>query len=178
MTKGIAKPVQLRALAIAIGVAGLVADQVAKTVVIATLDPLRPIPLLGGLVTLHLVRNPGAAFSMGEGFTVALTVLAILAVIGVCAILLPRVRHSGWAVGTGLLIAGITGNLVDRLFREPSPFHGHVVDFIQLPYFAIFNVADMCITAAAIIVIWLTAIAQISPAGVSMKDREKEPASE
>ena len=168
------RSVFLRLLAIGIGVAGLVADQVAKNLAIAGLDPARPIPLLGGLVTLHLTRNPGAAFSMGESLTVVLTVVAIVALIGVCVFLVPRLAHLGWAAGTGLLLAGIAGNLTDRLFRWPSPFRGHVVDFIQLPYFAIFNVADMCITAAAIVVIWLTVFAQVGPSGVSLKEKNKE----
>ena len=160
---------KLRLLAAGVGVAGFLVDYGTKTLAIAKLDPAQPIPLLGGLVTLRLTRNSGAAFSMGEGFTLGLTIIAILALGGVLGWLLPRVRHTGWAVGTGLLLAGIAGNLADRLFREPAPFVGHVVDFIQLPYFAIVNVADVCITAAAVIVIWLTVFAQVSPAGVRHK---------
>ncbi|HOC12760.1 MAG TPA: signal peptidase II [Propionicimonas sp.] len=152
-----------------LGAAGLALDQVAKTVAIARLDPQQPIALLGGLVTLQLIRNPGAAFSMGENFTVVLTGVAICALIGVLGWLVPRVRHTGWAVAVGFLLAGITGNLTDRLLREPGPFRGHVVDFIQLPNFAIFNVADMFITAAAVLVIWLSMITQVTPAGVVTK---------
>ena len=152
-----------------LGAAGLALDQVAKTVAIARLDPQQPISLLGGLVTLQLIRNPGAAFSMGENFTVVLTGVAICALIGVLGWLVPRVRHTGWAVAVGFLLAGITGNLADRLFREPGPFRGHVVDFIQLPNFAIFNVADMFITAAAVLVIWLSMITQVTPAGIVTK---------
>jgi len=152
-----------------LGAAGLALDQVAKTVAIARLDPQQPIALFGGLVTLQLIRNPGAAFSMGENFTVVLTGVAICALIGVLGWLVPRVRHTGWAVAVGFLLAGITGNLTDRLLREPGPFRGHVVDFIQLPNFAIFNVADMFITAAAVLVIWLSMITQVTPAGVVTK---------
>jgi len=61
-------------------------------------------------------------------------------------------------VALGLLCAGVTGNLMDRLFRSPAVLRGHVVDFIQLPYFAIFNVADMCITASAVLIIVLSVI--------------------
>ena len=158
-----------RLLAVGIGVAGIVLDQVTKTLAIANLDPQQPIPLLGGLLTLRLIRNPGAAFSLGEEFTVVLTCIAIAALVAVTGWLLPRVRHIGWAVATGLLLAGIVGNLLDRLFREPGPFRGHVIDFLQLPYFAIFNVADICITAAAVLVIWLSLITQVTMAGVSLK---------
>ncbi|MDQ7992760.1 MAG: signal peptidase II [Propionicimonas sp.] len=159
----------LRVLAVGIALVGIALDQVAKTLAIQYLDPQQPVPLLGGLLTLQLIRNPGAAFSMGEEFTVVLTCVAIAALAAVSGWLLPRVRHIGWAVATGCLLAGIVGNLLDRLFREPSPFRGHVVDFLQLPYFAIFNVADIFITTAAVLVIWLSLITQVTMAGVSLK---------
>jgi signal peptidase II len=67
-----------------------------------------------------------------------------------------RVRHRGWGLALGLLLAGVTGNLVDRIFRDPAPFRGHVVDFLALPNWPVFNVADMCIDlAAALFVILL-----------------------
>jgi signal peptidase II len=162
-------------IAVSIGVLGLGIDQAAKALAIAHLDPAHPVPLLGGLVTLQLTRNSGAAFSMGEGFTVGFTVVAVIALIAVGVWGLPRLRHLGWAVTMGLLLAGIAGNLTDRLFREPGPFQGHVVDFIQLPYFAIFNVADICITAAAVLVVWLSMIAKVNLDGSRPVDRP-EPA--
>ena len=154
---------------------GLVLDQLAKAVAIARLDPARPVALLGDWVTLQLIRNPGAAFSMGEGFTVGFTVVAIAALIAVAVWALPRLRHLGWAVTMGLLLAGIAGNLTDRLFREPAPFQGHVVDFIQVKYFAIFNVADMFITAAAVLVVWFSMVARVSLDGTRPAE-EPEPA--
>lgn len=160
---------RLRLLAVGIAVVGIVLDQVSKMVAIDHLDPQRPIPLLGGALTLQLIRNPGAAFSLGEEFTVVLTCIAIIALIGVSGWLLPRVRHLGWAIATGCLLAGIVGNLIDRLFREPSPFRGHVIDFLQLPHFAIFNVADMFITTAAVLVIWLSLITQVTMTGERLK---------
>jgi signal peptidase II len=160
-----------RWICLGIGVSGFVLDQVAKNVAIANLDPQHPIPLLGGLVTLQLIRNPGAAFSMGEDFTIVLTIIAIAALVAVLGWMVPRIRHTGWAVTIGCLLAGITGNLADRLFREPGPFRGHVVDFIQLPNFAIFNVADMFITAAAVIGIWLSMITQVSFNGTRLKEQ-------
>ncbi len=164
---------RFRLLAAGVAVVGVTLDQITKALAIAHLDPAEPIRLLGGLLTLQLIRNPGAAFSMGEQFTVVFTGIAIVALIGVAGWLLPRVRHVGWAVATGCLLAGIVGNLLDRLFREPEPFHGHVIDFLQLPNFAIFNVADMFITAAAVLVIWLSLITQVSVAGVRLKQVEK-----
>lgn len=153
-----------------IAVAGLAADLLTKNLAIARLDPQQPIPLLGGLLTLRLIRNSGAAFSMGEDFTVLLTVIALVALVFVVGWMVPRIRHVGWAVATGFLLAGIAGNLVDRLFREPGPFHGKVVDFLQLPYFAIFNVADIWITTAAVLVIWLSMVTQVSLRGERLKE--------
>ena len=162
-----------RWLSIGIGIVGFGLDLVAKNAAIANLDPQKPIPLLGGLVTLRLIRNPGAAFSMGEDFTVVLTIVAIAALVAVLGWVVPRIRHIGWAVTIGFLLAGIVGNLTDRLFREPGPFRGHVVDFIQLPNFAIFNVADMFITAAAVLGIWLSMITQVSFNGTRLKEQVK-----
>jgi signal peptidase II len=162
-----------RWLSIGIGIIGFGLDLLVKNIAIANLDPQKPVPLLGGLVTLRLIRNPGAAFSMGENFTVVLTIVAIAALVAVLGWVVPRIRHTGWAVTIGCLLAGILGNLADRLFREPGPFRGHVVDFIQLPNFAIFNVADMFITAAAVLGIWLSMITQVSFNGTRLKEPVK-----
>lgn len=167
---------RLRLIAVGIAGVGVLADQGTKTLALIQLDPAQPVSLLGGLLTLQLIRNPGAAFSMGENFTVVLSLVALTAAIAVVGWMLPRVRHTGWAVATGCLLAGIIGNLIDRLFREPGPFRGHVIDFLQLPHFAIFNVADMFITAAAVIVLWLTLVTQVSIDGTSVKEPRKTPA--
>jgi signal peptidase II len=156
-------------IAAAIALLGVLVDFGTKVAALAWLEPGNFIPLLGGLLILRLTRNSGAAFSMGESFTPVFTCFAIAALCVILCWLLPKVRHVGWAVTTGLLLAGISGNLFDRLFREPGPFRGEVIDFIQLPYFAIFNVADICITAAAVLVIWLSVIRQVSPGGASLR---------
>lgn len=164
------RPRRLWALAYAIAAVGFLADLGAKTLAIASLDPTDPPVFLGGLVTLQLIFNPGAAFSMGEGFTPVLTCIALAAFAFVGGWMIPRAKHVGWAVAEGFLLAGITGNLVDRLFRAPGPFRGHVVDFIQLPNFAIFNVADTWITTAAVLIIWLVLIRQVGSDGRSTKE--------
>ena len=140
-------------VALGVGLVGYLLDLATKTLALAFLDPQRPIELLGGLLTLQLIFNPGAAFSMGEGVTPVFTAISVAALVFVLWRLVPRARHVGWVVALGLVIAGILGNLTDRLFRPPGFLHGHVVDFLQLPNFAIFNVADMCITFAAVIIV-------------------------
>jgi signal peptidase II len=106
------------------------------------------IEVLGDWFVLHLVRNPGAAFSTGTGFTVVFSVLAIAAV----CVVLWFARKAGdtvWAVALGLLLAGISGNLTDRILRDPGPMRGHVVDLFMVPHWPVFNVADVCIDVAA-----------------------------
>jgi signal peptidase II len=101
---------------------------------------------------LHLVRNPGAAFSTGTAYTEVLSGVAIVAVL-VVLYLARRLRSAGWAVALGLLLAGVAGNLTDRLVREPGPLRGHVIDFFMLPHWPVFNVADMCIDVAAVLIL-------------------------
>ena len=113
------------------------------------------VPLLGDWFTLHLTYNPGAAFSTGTEFTIVFTCLAIVAV-GVVLWLSRRVGSLLWATAFGLLLGGVAGNLTDRLFREPEPFRGHVVDFLMLPNWPVFNLADVCINVAAALIILQT----------------------
>jgi signal peptidase II len=157
--------VHSRWLFVIVAVAGLVADQVTKALVVRHLDPADPPTLLGGLVRLQLIRNSGAAFSLGENYTAVFAVLSMLVLIFVVAVLLPRLGHVGWAVALGLLVGGVAGNLSDRLFRPPAVLRGHVVDFVQLPHWAIFNVADMCVTSAAALIVILAIFKNVSVGG-------------
>lgn len=130
----------------------LAADQFAKNAAIASLPSERVVPIIGDFLQFYLVRNPGAAFSLGEGvtwvFTIALAVVACVIVY----LAVRRVRSRLWAVALGLLLGGVLGNLTDRLVREPGFPVGHVVDFISTPWMmpAIYNVADMFIVTMMI----------------------------
>jgi signal peptidase II len=110
------------------------------------------IEVLGDGLVLHLVRNPGAAFSTGTEFTIVFSVVAITAV---CVVIWfsRRVADPVWAVAFGLLLAGIGGNLTDRIFRDPAPLRGHVVDLFMIPNWPVFNVADICIDVAAALIL-------------------------
>ena len=156
----------MRLVFAAVAAGGLLLDQLTKIIAVRFLDPLDPPVLLGGLLTLRLIRNPGAAFSMGENFTIVFALLAVAVVSFVLIKLAPTINHPGWAVALGLLVAGVTGNLMDRIFREPGFLRGHVVDFFQLPHFAIFNVADICITSAAVLIMVLAVIKNVGIDGV------------
>ena len=125
-----------------------VTDQLSKRAAVEHLTGRDDVRVIGDLLQLHLTRNPGAAFSLGTGFTVGLTCLAIAATVVVLGVS-RKVIDPVWAAGLGALLAGITGNLTDRMLREPGPFRGHVIDFLQLPNWPIFNVADIAINVGA-----------------------------
>ena len=127
-------------------------DQATKSVAVATLDPARSITLVPHVFWLTLTRNAGAAFSTGTQMTVLLTTIAIIVVVTVIR-MARRLRDRGWALGLGLLLGGALGNLTDRMLRDPAPFKGHVVDFLHLTHWPVFNVADMLIDVAVVLII-------------------------
>jgi signal peptidase II len=141
---------------LAVAVTVLVADITSKVIVVATLSGRPPVRLLGGLLTLRVDRNPGAAFSFGTGLTVLYSVIAI-SVIVVILRTARRIRIVSWALTLGLLLGGATGNLVDRIFRAPGLFHGWVVDWIQIPHWPVFNLADSAIVCGGILAVLLSA---------------------
>ncbi|MEO7069079.1 MAG: signal peptidase II [Nostocoides sp.] len=138
----------------------LIADQLTKVLALAHLTAGRPVDLVGSWLRLNLIRNSGAAFSLGDRATWLLTLIAIgvLVAIGTMA---RRLGSRPWALALGLILGGALGNLADRFFRAPGPGRGQVVDFID--YFGLFigNVADIAIVGAA------ASIAILSLRGVS-----------
>jgi signal peptidase II len=141
-----------------VSLTGFALDAATKILAVSRLEPNDPVRLLGGLLTLRLIRNPGAAFSLGGQFTYLFAGLSLVVLVFVVVRLVPRVRHFGWAAALGLLAAGVGGNLTDRLLRAPGVGRGHVVDFLQLPYWPIFNLADVLITSAAVTILVLSVI--------------------
>lgn len=134
----------------------LAADQFTKHLALTNLPLEQPVPVWGEFLQFYLVKNPGAAFSLGEGFTWIFTI-ALAVVAGVIVwFAITRVQSRLWAVVLGLLLGGVLGNLTDRLFREPGFPVGHVVDFINTPWMwfwmspAIYNVADIFIVTMMI----------------------------
>jgi signal peptidase II len=141
-------------LAVAAGIFG--ADLVTKTIVVATLSDRAPVRLLGGLLTLRVLRNSGAAFSIGTSMTAVFTLIAVMVIVSILRTA-RRLRSLAWAVTLGLLLGGATGNLGDRLFRSPGPLRGHVVDWIELPHWPVFNVADSAIVCGGILAVLIAA---------------------
>ncbi len=154
-----------------VALAAYAVDVVSKIAAVARLSDGRDVPLIGDLLVLHLVRNPGAAFSTGTAYTEVLTCVAIGAVV-VILYVARRIGSVGWAVALGLLLAGVSGNLTDRLVREPGPLRGHVIDFFMLPNWPVFNVADICINVAAGLILVLV-FRGIGIDGTRAKDEEQ-----
>jgi signal peptidase II len=130
-------------------------DQLTKIWVTANMVEGERIPVLPPLLHWYFIRNSGAAFSIGENVTWVFSIIMA----GVSIAILFQLRKVGsawWALALGLLLGGALGNLTDRLFREPSFAMGHVVDFIQLPNFAIFNIADSAVVSAVSVICILT----------------------
>ncbi|MGW4209888.1 signal peptidase II [Lentzea sp. NPDC004789] len=160
--------------ALAAGV--LVLDVLTKVLSVAFLEGADPIKLFGGVLYLTFVRNPGAAFGMAEGMTWILALIA-LGVVGFILWISRNLRSQPWAVGLGLVLGGAVGNLADRLFREPGPMRGHVVDFLSLfdPFgrvWPVFNVADMAIVCGGATIVVL-ALMQHDYDGTVHKEEKK-----
>ena len=149
------RPRRIRLLVI-IAVAVFVADLVSKALIVATLSHQPPVRLLGGLLTLRVLRNSGAAFSIGTSMTVVFSLIAVGVIVAILRTA-RRLRSVPWAVTLGLLLGGAAGNLGDRIFRAPGPFRGYVVDWIQLPHWPVFNVADSCIVCGGVLAVLLAA---------------------
>jgi signal peptidase II len=139
-----------------VAAAVFVVDVITKIVVVATLTPYHEVKVIGTLLTLDLVRNSGAAFSFGPGITIVFTLIAV-GVIFFIVRTSRRLYSLAWAVTLGLLLGGAAGNLTDRLLRSPGLFRGEVVDWIQLPHWPVFNVADSCIVCGGFLAVLLAA---------------------
>jgi signal peptidase II len=139
-----------------VAVAAYALDQVSKYLVLTYLTLGESVPVIDGLLQFRLVKNPGAAFSIGDAYTWIFSILASLVTVFIIWFA-RRIKSFGWAVVFGLLLGGVLGNLTDRLFREPGFGVGHVIDFIQIPLLpAIFNVADSAIVVSMAIFMILT----------------------
>jgi signal peptidase II len=110
----------------------------------------QPRKIISSFLQFTLVHNSGAAFSFATGFTFAFSLLA-LAVVFAVIYYAPKLTSHGWQIAIGLLLGGVLGNLTDRIFREPSFLSGHVIDWIQVSHWPVFNIADSAICIAAAI---------------------------
>jgi signal peptidase II len=130
-------------------------DQLTKAVAVARLEGQPSIELIGEWLQLTFVRNPGAAFSLAGNYTIVISIIAVI--VAVVIVRTARTLTSTWwAVVMGGILGGAVGNLIDRLVREPGPGRGHVVDFLALPNWPVFNVADMALVGSAVVAVVLS----------------------
>jgi len=131
----------------------LVADQLTKLWAVDRLSR-GPINVVGS-VRLALTRNSGGAFGLGGG-VVPVVVLAFIALVVVLFVVGRSVDRAAMAVALGLVLGGAVGNLTDRLFRSPGFGRGSVVDFVDLRWWPVFNVADAAITCGCVLLVVLS----------------------
>jgi signal peptidase II len=160
-------------------VAGLVllVDQATKALAEARLADGRVVEVVDGLLRLRLVYNPGAAFSLATNATVLLSVVSVAVVVVILRIS-RKLAHPAWAVALGALLGGALGNLVDRLFRSPGPLRGEVVDFLELPSFPVFNVADSAIVVGASLMVLLSMLGTAYDAAPGSRRAATDPQAE
>lgn len=125
-----------------------VADQASKIWAVAALDGAKDISLIGDLLSLRVIHNSGAAFSIGDSMTWVMTLVALAVTVAILAVA-PRIGSARWSLALGLILGGSLGNLYDRFFRDPGPLRGHVVDFIDYGGLFVGNIADIAIVGGA-----------------------------
>lgn len=128
----------------------LAADQATKEIALATLDD-GPVDVIEGVLTFRLTFNSGGAFGLGRGFP-AVFLVATVVIIVFILVAARRMEDRSWAVPLGMVLGGGLGNVADRVFRGEG---GHVVDFIDLHFWPVFNVADSAIVVAVGIMLFL-----------------------
>ncbi|MEY9926148.1 signal peptidase II [Catenulispora sp. GP43] len=153
----------------------LIIDVTSKAIVVAQMQDRGPVHVPGGFLNITLIRNSGAAFSIGEGQTWVFTIIAA-AVVFVILRVSRNLRSLPWAIALGLLLGGALGNLSDRLFRSPGVGRGDVVDFLQFPTFPlvhydfpVFNLADSSIVVGGCLMVLLSFLG-MQPDGTRHKD--------
>lgn len=150
----------------------VIVDQLIKFWVVTELKGKPAISLIGpfnadsdvSVLRFVFVSNTGAAFGLGSNFTLVISLIAIAVVIGLSKWML-KITDPIWMIAATLLLGGALGNLVDRVIREPQVLRGYVVDFISIGKFPVFNFADICITLAAVVMIY-AALTKREPEGL------------
>ena len=174
---GAGAPPARRRVGVLVGVAALVyaADVISKVIVVATLKENVPVRVVGSLLQLDYLRNPGAAFSLGaDGYTVVFTLIAAAVIVAILR-MARTLASRPWAVALGLLLGGALGNLTDRIARSPGPLRGWVVDWIQLPHWPVFNLADSAICCGGALMVLLTVMGLHPDGQVERRSRAASP---
>jgi len=139
-------------------------DQLTKAWAISSLGDAPPVEVVGRWLRWVYVTNSGAAFSLGNGNAWLFTLIAA-GLIAAVLFFMTRVTNVWWAVSLGMILGRGLGNFIDRMVREPGIGRGHVVDFIAVPNWPVFNVADMAVVGGAALAMIL------SVRGIDYRDR-------
>jgi signal peptidase II len=151
-------------LLLGVAVAALAADQATKTAAVGLLSAHHPHPVAGGWLRLTLERNPGGAFGLLPQATTYLIAASTVIALALLVYARAAVAHSTLlTVAVAMLLGGALGNLVDRVRL------GHVVDFIDLRVWPVFNVADIAVTAGVGLIILAAALPRRQQATESEK---------
>jgi len=110
-----------------------------------------PKEVIGSILQFKLAFNSGAAFSLASSGTIFLSSFSII-VAATIFYFGRKVRSTPWAIALGLVLGGIFGNLTDRIFRSPGGLQGEVVDWIKIPNWPIFNIADTAVVCGAVLI--------------------------
>ena len=139
----------------------LALDQLTKVVAVAVLHS-GPVHVVGPL-RLALVYNQAGAFGLGGAFVPFLAVAALAVVLGMATTGSATTRPMV-AVALGMLLGGAFGNVVDRLFRGSGGFlQGGVVDFVDVGFWPVFNLADSAITCGCALLLWANREPKVKP---------------
>jgi signal peptidase II len=117
----------------------VLADQATKTLALETLSD-GPVDVFGGFLTLRITINSGGAFGVLQGVP-GFFLVATIGIVVAILVWARNVEQRPWLVALGLVLGGGLGNIVDRVLRD----HGGVVDFVDLHWWPVFNVADAAI---------------------------------
>jgi signal peptidase II len=140
---------------LAVAATVIVIDRLTKIWAVDALADGRVIVLFEPWWQLRLVYNPGAAFGFAGGYTVVISLVAMVVVVAILR-MSRRLTNVWWAVALGGILGGALGNLIDRMTQEPAPFRGFVIDFIEWPGFPVWNLADAAIVGSVALVFVLS----------------------
>ena len=124
------------------------ADQITKAIVRNEIKPGETIDVLPGIDLVH-AKNTGVAFSMFSGGGPLVVIVAIVALVALIGFFATHLHRRLVWLPTGLLVGGAAGNLIDRIRL------GSVTDFIKLPHWPAFNVADIAVTVGVVTLLWV-----------------------
>ncbi len=139
---------------LAVAAVVVLVDQLTKHWAVNELAGGRTIDLVGSL-RFNLAFNTGMAFSQGSGFGPLIAVVGLVVIV-VLLVSVGRATSPLYPAAVGLIVGGAVGNILDRLLRGEGWLRGGVVDFIDLQWWPIFNVADMCVTVGGVLLLLST----------------------